>query len=192
MNKVVFLTISRQRVLYDVENLCYVEGDIMKAEDEHARHQVLDVAQDGNVDRATRVMDMAFSRCVEMCFPYSKVPVTEAGVARPVGERVTYGTNVETSDTRDGIAVEEDDIFNETANYIMKLMVPEEMSLTTLNLLAKYVHEFMVASVLADWLSITKPASQEKWERKMEDAASQISKTIMFRCGRVRRTQTPF
>ena len=192
MSKAVYLTISRRQVLYDVENLCYVEGDIMQANEEHARHQVFDVAQDGNVDRVTRSMDMAFSRCVEMCYPYSKVPVTEAGKGVAPGERVTYGTNPETSDTPDGVAAEYDDLFNETNNYIMKLMVPDDVSLTTLNLLAKYVHEFMVASVLADWFAITKPSSQEKWEKKMEDASSQISKTLMFRCGRVRRTLNPF
>ena len=59
------------------ENYSFVEGDIMQAEDEHARHQVFDIGQDGNVDRVTRILNLVHSECVEMLFPYTKEAVRE-------------------------------------------------------------------------------------------------------------------
>ena len=41
--KAVTLVFKREELLYDAENYSFVEGDIMQAEDEHARHQVFDI-----------------------------------------------------------------------------------------------------------------------------------------------------
>lgn len=43
--KAVTLVFKREELLYDAENYSFVEGDIMQAEDEHARHQVFDIGQ---------------------------------------------------------------------------------------------------------------------------------------------------
>lgn len=51
--KTVTLTFKRSELLYDVENCSFVEGDIMETENEHARHQVFDIGQSGNVNRVT-------------------------------------------------------------------------------------------------------------------------------------------
>ena len=61
-NTLVFL---REELLYDIENYTFVTGDIMPVEDEHLKHQVFDVAQDGNEDLATRVLNLAHAECVE-------------------------------------------------------------------------------------------------------------------------------
>lgn len=64
--KAVTLVFKREELLYDAENYSFVEGDIMQAEDEHARHQVFDIGQDGNVDRVTRILNLVHSECVEI------------------------------------------------------------------------------------------------------------------------------
>ena len=56
--KTVTLTFKRSELLYDVENYSFVEGDIMETENEHARHQVFDIGQSGNVNRVTRVLNL--------------------------------------------------------------------------------------------------------------------------------------
>ena len=63
MNKTVTLTFKRDELLYDIKNMGFVEGDTKKVESEHERHQVMDVGEDGNVDRVTRVLDLTFSEC---------------------------------------------------------------------------------------------------------------------------------
>lgn len=71
--KVVSLEFSRKALIYDISNCAYVEGDVMPADDEHSKHQVFDIAEDGNIDRVTRILDLAHAECVEMMYPYTKV-----------------------------------------------------------------------------------------------------------------------
>ncbi len=58
--KLVFLIFHRKELLYDIENNAYIQGDIMDKGDEHRRHQVIDIGQDGNVDRVTRILNLAY------------------------------------------------------------------------------------------------------------------------------------
>lgn len=164
--KTVTLTFYRSQILYDCGNLAYVEGDVMKTEDEHDRHQVMDIVEDGNVDRVTRVLDLTFEQCVELCYPYAKEPV-ESETAL-------------------------DDVFEETEKYVLRLTVPAGFSVTTANLLTKLIHELLVYRVMADWMSITKPDAEAKWVAKAEDMEGNITGTLNMRVGRVRRKLQPF
>ncbi|MBQ9203463.1 MAG: hypothetical protein IJ155_04385 [Prevotella sp.] len=166
LTKVVLLRFKREELLYDIGNYSYVEGDIMQTQDEHERHQVIDVVEDGNVDRVTRVLDLAFAQCVELCYPYSKVPVED-------------GTEL-------------DDTKSEPSVYELRLRLPDGFSQTTVTLLEKLIHELLVYKVMADWMSITKPTSKQNWEEKIQEIEGQVIGTLNCRRGRVRRTQTPF
>jgi hypothetical protein len=164
--KKVTLTFKREEILYDCKNYAYVEGDTMKTEDEHDRHQVMDIGEDGNVDRVTRVLDLAFAHCVELCYPYSKVEVED-----------------ETS---------LDDTLEERDELVLHLMVPDDFSQTTVELMRRLIHEFLVYKVMADWMSLTKPDGEAKWVQKAEMVEPKISAALTFRVGRVRRPLNPF
>ena len=166
LTKVVLLRFKREELLYDIGNYSYVEGDIMLTRDEHERHQVIDVVEDGNVDRVSRVLDLAFAQCVELCYPYSKVAIED-------------GTEL-------------DDTKSEPSVYELRLRLPDGFSQTTVTLLEKLIHELLVYKVLADWMSITKPTSKQNWEEKIQEIEGQVIGTLNCRRGRVRRTQTPF
>ena len=77
--KVVILTFKRKELLYDASNYSFVEADIMPQDTEHAKHQVFDIVQDGNIDRVTRILNLAHAECVELLYPYAKeeLPDTE-------------------------------------------------------------------------------------------------------------------
>jgi hypothetical protein len=160
------VTFKRDALLYDIKNIAYVEADIMETDDAHQRHQVFDIGEDGNVDRVTRVLDLAFAACVELCYPFAKTP------ARPY---------MEITDT-----------FRETDVYILSLRVPEDFSATSHILLENMIHEILVDAVLADWLSITKPGAEKKWMEKLEQLVSDLPGVLNNHGRRVRRTLTPW
>ena len=164
--KKITLRFKREELLYDCKNYAYVEGDVMKTDDAHDRHQVQDIAEVGNVDRLTRVFDLAIAECVEFCYPYSKVDVED-------------NTDM-------------NDVLENTEEYVVNLMVPDDFSQTTATLLERYIHEFLVCRALGDWFSITYPDKSATWLAKAEDAQEQITYNLNHRIGRVRRTQTPF
>lgn len=165
--KAVTLVFKREELLYDAENYSFVEGDIMKAEDEHARHQVFDIGQDGNVDRVTRILNLVHSECVEMLFPYTKEEI---------------------SDKQEPL----DNVMTVPEEYLITLVLPAEFSLSTVKLLKHLIHEYMVCKVLADWMSITNPGSQANWEDKARNIRIKIQTSLVSRKGKIRRKLKPF
>lgn len=206
--KTVKMTFKREELLYDIRNNAYVEGDVMQVKTEHDRHQVQDIGEDGNIDRVTRVLDLAHAECEEALFPYTKENVeqetemddtptfveptadAEGTVAEPEGET----PEGETSGTVDDEEEFTDETPEEkpTGDYVIRLLVPDEYSKTTVRLIVRYIHEYMVCRVLADWLSITNPPAAANWKEKQDDALEGMKEAVNFRTGRVRRTQTPF
>ena len=163
------LVFSRSQLLYDIKNIAFVEADVMPAEEEHQRHQVFDIAEDGNVDRVTRVMDLAVAKCKEILFPLTKSVVDEM-------------------ESRD-------DNLKETQVYYIYLSLPQSFSKTTLDYLSKLIHELIVYTVLVDWLSITditNESAYQKWANKLSDVITEIGRAKSTKIRRARRTQTPF
>lgn len=153
-------------MLYDIRNVAWVEGDVYAVEDSHLRHQVQDIGEDGNVDRVTRVLDLSYSECVEILYPYTKRPVHgEVGV---------------------------DNTLDAQHVYLIELSLPSDYSVTTVMLLKKLIHEYMVSRVLADWLSITLPSRSSHWEEVCESLRVKIRDSLNARIGRTRLSLSPF
>lgn len=163
----VLLVFRRAELLYDAENCSYVEGDLMEEGDGHPRHQVFDIGQEGNVDRVTRVLNLAHAECVEMLYPY-----TMTRIHHRMGKL--------------------DDILAEPDAYRIVLELPEDFSMTTVKLLKHLVHEYLVCRVVADWMSITKPDSRPNWEEKSLSLKARIQAALLSRTGKVRRKLKPF
>ena len=163
--KEVTLTFKRSELVYDISNYCYVEGDVMPTEAEHARHQVLDVAESGNIDRVTRMLNLAHAECVEFLYPYTKEEVTDGEMSSDLAE---------------------------PEQYEIRLSLPIEFSKTTVNKLTNLLHEYLVCSVVADWLSITKPSASENWTNKLYITKTKIQSTLMSRTKILKRKLKPF
>lgn len=164
--KTVTLYLSRKALVYDIENYAFIEGDIMQTDDEHVKHQVFDIAQDGNVDRVSRVLNLAYDECVELLYPYTK---------RDIGDWKTC-----------------DNGLSALGMYEIEMEVPNSFAESTVNLISKLIHEYMVCRVLADWMSITNPKAQQSWMTKVEDLKKAIRQCVNHRRVKVRRRLSVF
>lgn len=153
------LTFGREQLLYDIKNYAYVESHVLPPDAEHARHMVADVGEEGNVDRVTRVLDLGVAMCREMLYPWAK---------KDIGK------------------TELDDTLTEREQYVIVMNVPSTMSQTTLTLLERQIHEYLVCRGVADWLSITNPQKSETWLAKAAEAESEIRVAIHSRMKRTR------
>lgn len=158
----VTLTFKRSELLYDIKNYAYVESYIMPAETEVAKHTVADVGEEGNVDRVTRVLDLGVSMCREALYPYAKKDIVQTAY---------------------------DDTLQERAQYVIVMKVPTTFSQTTLTLLERLIHEYLVCRGVADWLSITNPEKAEIWLSKAADAESELRVAVNTRMTRQRIAQ---
>ena len=159
------LLFNREQLIYDIRNVAFVEGDIMPEDQQHERHTVQDIGEAGNIDRVTRVLDLAHSECVEWLYPFTK--------------RRIY---------RDCL----DDRLTAKKVYSIFMTVPKDFSQTTLNALEKLVHEYLVSSVIADWLSIANTKKAAVWEEKKENLKTAIKNKPRMRRGRLRIRKHPF
>ena len=121
----------------------------MGEEKQHAQHVLAEIGEEGNVDRVSRILAVVHAAVIEMLYPYTK--------AEPIEEEI-------------------DNCLYAPDAYEIELNVPTAMSRTTLHLLSRLIHEYMVYRVLADWLSITNPEAAANWLEKAEATEKEISK----------------
>lgn len=164
--KNVTLTFHREQLLYDIKNYAYIEGHVWGEENQHARHTLVEIGEEGNVDRVNRILGTVHATAVEMLYPYTKqVPVDNEEIC-------------------DRMWTPDD--------YKIIMAIPATMSRTTLHLLSKLIHEFMVARVIYDWLSITHPEAAHNWLEKAWEAQEEINSIKNSRTGALRRPSHPF
>lgn len=163
VNTLIFL---REELLLDIENYTFVTGDIMPVEDEHLKHQVFDVAQDGNDELATRVLNLAHAECVESLYPYTKTPC------------------IQDEELDDKLVVPE--------QYEIELSLPVQFSRTTVLLLRELIHDYFVCRVLVEWLGITCPTAQPFWRERLEQLKERMKIALLGRRKPLRRGQSMF
>lgn len=161
----VTLVFHREELLYDIKNYAYIEGHVWGEENQHAQHTLVEIGEEGNVDRVNRILEVVHAAAIEMLYPYTKQEPSEDEV---ICDRML------TPDT-----------------YLIKMKVPRTMSRTTLQLLNKLIHEFMVARVIYDWLSITHPEAARNWLEKAMEATDEINSVKNSRTGVLRRPSHP-
>lgn len=155
----VAIILTREALLYDIKNNCYTEGHIMTDSPEEQRHTVQDVGEESNVDRVTRVLDLAHADVVERLYPFTEHETRHPVVDDRLRERPVYG-------------------------IIMN--VPVDFSQTTLNLLGHLIHELLACTATADWMSITNPPKEATWRLKAESALNRINEVKGSRKKRTR------
>lgn len=155
----VMLIFKRDQLLYDIKNCCYVEGHIMVESHDEVRHMVQDVGEEGNVDRVTRMLDVAHADIVERLYPFTKREISKPVYVDLLRDRPVYG---------------------------IALSVPETFSQTTINLLGELIHELLVCTAVEDWLSTTNPPKAVVWDRKKEALYTRITQIRNTRRGRYR------
>ena len=159
------LTFKRSQLLYDIENICFIEGETLDNSQYKTTQLIQDAGQRGNVDRITRILDLCVDHCREALYPFSK---------------------------KDVFIPVRDDMFEEEKEYYIFLSLPTGFSQSTLDYLEKLIHEFIVDTAVADWLSITNPNKMDIWKAKSYDVENKIKSSLLTRTGRLRRPLHPF
>ena len=147
--QIVRLRFLREQLLYDIKNYAYIEADVMGEEKQHGQHVLAEIGEEGNVDRVSRILAVVHASIVELLYPWTK--------SAPIEEEI-------------------DDCLLAPEEYVIELHIPIDVSRTTIHLLSRLIHEYMVYRVLADWLSIMNPNAAANWAAKAELTEREITK----------------
>lgn len=162
---VVVLSFKREQLMYDIENYCFIEGNVSEAESARIKHEIQAAGDDGNVDRVTRVLNLNVAKIRELLFPYTKHEIHRK---------------------------ELDDILKEPDVYGVVLKLPTTYSQTTINYMELLIHEYLVCEVMTDWMSFTNLQKVEMWKARSIEAKNSLKSCMAVRLGRVRRKSHPF
>lgn len=163
--KQVVLIFKRKNLLYSISNYAYIVGHPMPDNTENNKHMIIDICEEGNIDRVNRILSTIHALVIEMLHPLTRTEAVEEEV--------------------------NDDIW-EPDEYRIELYVPDKFSRTTIHLLRNLIHEFMVYRVLYDWLSMLYPDAANTWALKANEAEEKINQIKNLRIGTLVRPQQPF
>lgn len=160
------LTFKREEIIYDLQNYAHMEAHLLDEEAAgHVRHALMDIADEGNVDRINRILDLAFAAFKEKLFSFTKYAIENPVLDNTLSEQKSYG---------------------------IVLSLPQSFSQTTLNLLEKLIHEYVVCYALADYLTIVYPDKAATWAAKADAVEESIQSTLCNRTARIRRRLSVF
>lgn len=163
----VTLKFTRTALLEDLAQYGFVAADVMKTDDEHDRHQVYDIVEDGNVDLVTRMLNLWIAECREKLYPL---------------------TNMEIADGDERI-----NTFAAPEQYDIALNAPSNFSATTATYLEQLIHNYLIAKVLAWWMELSGNApAAGQWKEHAEELLGKIESCRHTRTGIVRRRMHPF
>lgn len=164
---VAVLLCGHKELCFDIANLAFIEGHIMVDVDDEIRHTLQDIVEEGNRERVERVLDKGHAILTEALYPYTKRPLILDHLHDRAQRRPVYG---------------------------IRLELPKDFSQTTLNLMERLVHEYLVCDVVYDWLSITNTPKAAVWREKRDEAYAGLRRCVNNRRGekRVRIRPHPF
>lgn len=116
--------------------------------------------------------ELAHAECVEMLYPYTKKDITE-------NEEVQDGKNMEDSEIP-------------SVSYDIVLVIPKEMSQTTISLVERQINEYIVSRLIAEWMMVSDMNLHAYWIERYTSIRRHINTTLISRMKPLRRTSRPF
>lgn len=147
------MKIKKSALIYDISNLAYAIADTGE-HDRHTLHRVRDICEDGNIDRVSRVLGVAYSNLLTLLLPVLRAPAIDI--------------------RRDYTAIVHDYEFCFRNEAAFRKNLPDEIKLK----IKENAREYMVAMVMADWMALMMPEMAEIWKFRMEQSFKTLKETV--------------
>lgn len=147
------MKLLKKALLYDIANLAFLiadNGDPLN----HSLHQVRDICQEGNIDRVSRILGLAYSRIIDTLSPILS----------------RNHINID----KDLSVVPHDYVINFRSGARLRYKLTDERKLR----IKETAHEYMVAMVLADWLALTYPPAYDVWKYRADAAMQALTDAV--------------
>lgn len=148
------MKIKKESLIYDISALAYTIADNHDDSDA-SLHRLRDICEDGNIDRVSRILGLAYANLLNVLLPVISPP--SADISRDFS-----------ASPHDYEFIFRDD---ESVNYSLT----KERQLK----IKESSREYMVCMVLADRLDITLPPAADVWRFKAETAFNSLKEIVM-------------
>lgn len=165
------IELEKKELVYDIKNTAFIfahslPGDIS----DQVKHNVYEIGEDGNRDKLARMLDEAVEDCREMLFTLTR---RHAAGHEPMYESDAWEECVGAPG-------------NDMDSYYINMVFPFLASRTALHTLGVYVHNYIVNTVLYNWMLLAYPSGTESFSVKTAELQEKIRKAVIRPSGRVR------
>lgn len=174
------LIINTSQLLHEIKMLAYIEGNSIDSDNLNIRHLIQDIAEADNAVRTLRVIDTSIREVVDVLMPYASPEM-----------KSIYTPPVEGEQDEPTSYTDEIDLTSFPDEYTFELKMPDDFPMTSIHLLLSKIREYVIASVLYDWLRFIMPKSSEVWLERKQQAYKDIDSQLYARIRRTRRRQSP-
>lgn len=143
------MKLLKKALLYDISNMAYLVADTGDTS-HHSLHQVRDICQEGNIDRVSRILGLAYAHILS--------------VLSPLIDTVRIDENKDFSKEPQNYVIN----FRKDGDY--RFLLSSETKLH----IKETAHEYMVCMVMADWLGVTYPEAADVWKFRFEKALKDL------------------
>lgn len=140
----------------DIANRLALTADSMEAQGGNADlHTVKDAMDDGNKDIIDSLVARHVFDCINLLYPYSKTPIEHCR---------HYRKNE-----------------NEAEAYVIHLTFEHPRSETSIQMVQRLIHDYIVYKCYAEWLAMTVPqvGTYTLWEEKAESVRGKIATALV-------------
>lgn len=166
MMRSISIKLVRTELMYDISLVAYSVGETVKGEDEKERSLVMDVCDDGKVDKLTININKAWGELLNDITGYTKVEADED--------------------------VKADNVFLSPSMYSVELFVPDSFSKLNVDAVKNAMHAYLVDKALAGWFAITKKDEVEYYENQASMELAKVKRFLNVRVKPVRIKMHPF
>ena len=166
MDRFVTIKLIRSELVYNIELVAYAVGETVKGEDERERSLVMDVCNDGKVDKVTLCLNKAWGELLNDITGYTKIETDEDMKA--------------------------DNVFTCPEEYSVKLCVPNSFSKPNVDAVKNAMHTYLVNKALSGWFAITKKDEVAYYESEALSEISKVKRYLNMRVAPVRIKMHPF
>ena len=147
------MKLLKKALLYDIANMAYLIADT-GTDSIHSLHRVRDICEEGNIDRVSRILGLAYAEILNVLKPVI--------VSLPCPEDTDHWKTPRNYP----VEFRNDGEFRYLLSPEVKLKIKET------------AHEYMVCMVLADWLGVTFPEAADVWKFRFETALESLKDLV--------------
>lgn len=166
MDRVITITLFRHELVYDIELVAYAVGETVKGEDEKERSLVIDICDDGKVDKTTLNINKAWGELLNEITGYTKIGMDED--------------------------VDVVNILVIPEKYEVRLCVPDNFTKLNAEAVKNSMHAYLVNKALEGWFAITKKDEIQYYANEAKIELAKVKRFLNMRIKSLRIKLSPF
>ena len=166
MDRCITIKLIRSELVYNIELVAYAVGETVKSEDERESSVVIDICDDGKVDKVTMCLNKAWGELLNDMTGYTKIETDED--------------------------INTDNTFVSPEEYLVCICVPDSFSKLNVEAVKNAMHAYLVNKVLSGWFAVTKKDEVAYYESEALAEIAKVKRFLNMRVKPIRIKMHPF